>query len=321
MESSDKNEVRFRFEPGDIVGDRYDVMKRLGAGGMSQVYRVRDKLLGDNQIALKLLLPAERYRNEFEERLRNEVILARRLGHPNIVRVYDYGVLVSGESFITMEFIEGKTILELEESFPEYRFPLDQAVKILLDVATALEYAHKNGVIHRDLKPENVFLTPRGDVKLVDFGAAIAMHSSKRITRPGGIIGTPGYMAPEQFAGKQLDGRVDMYAFGLMAYEMTTGVPPVVADNDVATALSKMQQEFSRLNYFPMWFRTVVETCTEVEADKRFRDMSEVRKIIERGLETLTPTPAAQLRLGGKGISHIIKRMSQIIVREKDPPS
>ncbi len=264
------------FEPGSVIAGRYKILKHIGDGGTAQVFRVCDLALQDEQVALKLLAPELVNDGESEARLRNEVLLARRLGHPNIVRVYDFGIAGPGYRFITMEYVDGVSLYDHTQRQKAGRVALADAHGILMTLASALKFAHENGVIHRDLKPENVFVSSNGVIKLGDFGAANDVESRNRITRQGTVVGTPGYMAPEQWAGKRADRRVDIYAIGILAYELATGEGPQAGASDVAAALRHSDALLPKLSEFPWWFQDFVESCSEFDLDKRLSSMGEV---------------------------------------------
>lgn len=208
---------------GTTINQRYKIGKELGRGGMGTVYHAHDSTL-KRDVALKLMSNTN-LGTEGRSRLLREARTVAQLDHPNIVTVYDAGQH-EGEPYIVMQLVEGGT---LHEQKPE---SLDEILLIIQQVCTALEYAHQHGVIHRDLKPENVALSEDGSVKLTDFGLARSVAS--RMTSEGNIVGTVFYMAPEQAMGQELDARADLYALGVMLYELTTGQLPFVDDNPIA---------------------------------------------------------------------------------------
>jgi tetratricopeptide (TPR) repeat protein/predicted Ser/Thr protein kinase len=208
---------------GTVLNNRYQVKAELGRGGMGVVYRAHDTLL-ERDVAVKLL-SRQALGSEGRARLLHEARATAKLNHPNIVSVYDAGE-VDGAPFIVMELVEGAS---LHERRPE---GLHEILAIARQVCAALEHAHAYGVIHRDIKPENVALTPDGTAKLMDFGLARSVAS--RLTVEGTIIGTVFYLAPELALGQAVDGRADLYALGVMLYELTTGRLPFTADDPVA---------------------------------------------------------------------------------------
>src|ERR1051326_6459128 len=205
-----------RFLPGRLIAGRYRIIALLGKGGMGEVYRADDLTLGQ-AIALKFL-PDEAARDEgLLERFRNEVRIARKVSHPNVCRVYDVGD-VEGQTFFTMEYVDGEDLASLLRRIG--RLPSDKAVEISRQLCAGLAAAHAKGVLHRDLKPANIMLDGRGQVVITDFGLA-GVADDIRGAEVGS--GTPAYMAPEQLAGKEVSTRSDIYALGLVLYEVFTG--------------------------------------------------------------------------------------------------
>lgn len=205
-----------RFLPGRLIAGRYRIIALLGKGGMGEVYRADDLTLGQ-AVALKFL-PDEAARDEgLLERFRNEVRMARRVSHPNVCRVYDVGD-VDGQTFFTMEYVDGEDLASLLRRIG--RLPQDKAVEIARQLCAGLSAAHSKGVLHRDLKPANIMLDGRGQVVITDFGlAGVADNIRGAEIRSG----TPAYMAPEQLAGQEVSARSDIYALGLVLYEVFTG--------------------------------------------------------------------------------------------------
>jgi hypothetical protein len=208
---------------GTFLNDRYRLDAEIGRGGMGVVYRAHDTLL-DRDVAVKVLSEAV-LGGRGRARLLREAQAAARLNHPNIVSVYDAGE-ASGSPFVVMELVEGGS---LHSHRPQ---DLDTIVAIARQISAALVHAHTNGFIHRDLKPENVLLARDGSAKLSDFGLARPITS--RLTNEGMIVGTVFYLAPEQALGQEIDGRVDLYALGVLLYELTTGQLPFVGDDPLA---------------------------------------------------------------------------------------
>src|SRR5579864_7341283 len=205
-----------RFLPGRLLAGRYRIIAVLGKGGMGEVYRADDLTLGQ-PVALKFL-PDEAARDEgLLERFRGEVRIARRVSHPNVCRVYDVGD-VDGQTFFTMEYVDGEDLASLLRRIG--RLPQDKALDIARQLCAGLAAAHTKGVLHRDLKPANIMLDGRGQVVITDFGlAGVAEQIQGAELRSG----TPAYMAPEQLAGKEVSTRSDIFALGLVLYEVFTG--------------------------------------------------------------------------------------------------
>ncbi len=209
---------------GTLLNERYGVDAEIGRGGMAVVYRGHDTLL-ERQVAVKVISEAAAPGTEGRARLLNEARNAAGLNHPNIVSVYDAGE-ADGSPFIVMEFVEGEALHKVRPD------ALEEIVAIARQVCAALEHAHGRGVVHRDLKPENVLLSSDGTAKLTDFG--LARSIATRVTSEGTIMGTVFYLAPELALGQDFDGRADLYALGVMLYELTTGRLRFAADDPVA---------------------------------------------------------------------------------------
>jgi eukaryotic-like serine/threonine-protein kinase len=223
-----------------IFNGRYELHRRLGRGGMAEVYLARDQLL-DRPVAVKVLFPALATDAGFVERFRREAQAAANLQHPNIVSVFDWGE-ANGTYFIVMEYVEGLTLAE--QLRDEGRLHPDRAAEITADIAAALGFAHRNGVVHRDVKPGNVLITRDGGVKVADFGIARAISDSgdQNLTKTGSVMGTATYFSPEQARGAVVDPRSDLYSLGVVLYEMIIGHPPFSGDSAVAIAYKHVQE-------------------------------------------------------------------------------
>ncbi|HKH10549.1 MAG TPA: protein kinase [Rubrobacter sp.] len=219
------------------LGNRYELQDLVGGGGMAEVYLAHDAIL-DRDVALKILRGQFAGDEEFVERFKREALSAAGLSHPNIVSVYDRGTEV-GTSYIAMEYVPGGTLKERLSSDG----PLDPTVvaSLGLQISEALQAAHERGVIHRDIKPQNVLLTEGGEVKVADFGIARAA-SAATISQTGLILGTAGYMSPEQALGKAASPRSDLYCLGVLLYEMLTGEQPYTADNPIAVSMKHVTE-------------------------------------------------------------------------------
>ena len=224
---------------GKILGNRYEIIEKVGNGGMATVYKAEDKVLKRN-VAVKVLKDEFTTDEEFIKRFEIEAQSAARLTHPNIVSIYDVGS-EDNLYYIVMELIRGKTLKEIivEERGP---LPWKWSVNVAIQIASALEMAHKNNIIHRDIKPHNIIITEDGIAKVTDFGIAKAVSNST-ITAFGTTIGSVHYFSPEHARGGFTDAKSDLYSLGVVMYEMVTGRVPFDADTPVSVALKHMQEE------------------------------------------------------------------------------
>ncbi len=222
---------------GRLVSDRYRVISKLGEGGMGVVYLVEHAAI-EKRFAMKVLAEELARRPDVKERFLQEARAAARIGHPNIVDITDFGATPGGSVFFTMELLEGPDLAEVIRLGGA--MPWSRARQLLLQICAALGAAHAKGIVHRDVKPANIVLVPRPtgeQIKVLDFGIAKVTTleaRSERLTRTGMIFGTPEYMAPEQALGRPVDGRADLYAVGVIMYEMLTGRVPFKADSFMA---------------------------------------------------------------------------------------
>ncbi|HYL34427.1 MAG TPA: protein kinase [Bryobacteraceae bacterium] len=223
------------LEVGSVLAERYEILKMLGEGGMGAVYKAHDREL-DRLVALKVIRPELAGQASILQRFKQELILARKITHRNVIRIFDLGV-AEGIRFITMEFVEGRDLSSLLE---ERKYTPEEAVKILRQVCAALEAAHAEGVVHRDLKPQNIMIEGSGRVCVMDFGLARSMETTG-MTQAGTIMGTPAYMSPEQAKGMPADERSDIFSLGIIAYQMLTGDVPYKADSVLASMLLRTQ--------------------------------------------------------------------------------
>ena len=206
--------------------DRYSVDEVLGSGGMALVYRARDEEL-DRPVAIKVLADNLAADDAFRRRFLREARLAAQLAHPNVVQVYDSGE-AAGRPYIVMEYVEGETLAALIAQ--RGRLPPAEAVELALQVCSGLEHAHRAGLVHRDVKPQNLIIRGDGTIKIVDFGIARSAHGTQ-LTETGSVLGTAAYLAPEQAAGEEVTPATDVYALGVVLYELLAGRTPRTAES------------------------------------------------------------------------------------------
>ena len=282
-------------------GGRYAVLEPVGSGGMAEVYRARDELLG-RDVAVKVLNDRLSRDKSFVERFKREAQSAANLNHPNIVSLYDYGS-DEGAYYIVMEFIEGKALGEMvAESGP---FLPERAAEITADVAAALERAHSSGIVHRDIKPNNIMVTTGGQTKVTDFGIARALGASTeqtQMTQTGMVIGTAAYLSPEQAQGNPVDARSDVYSLGCVLYEMLAGKAPFSGDTPLAIAYKHVREDAdppSTVNPdVPRELDAITLKALAKNPDNRYASAHEMREDLGRFLSgqrvEATPVMATQ---------------------------
>jgi serine/threonine protein kinase len=281
------------FSPGTRVSS-YEILSRLGKGGMGEVYRARDWKLG-REVALKLLPQAFMTDVMRVARFHREAQVLASLNHPHIAQIHGLEE-EQGACFLVLELVEGETLAERLRQGP---LPLDDAVRIAQQIAEALEAAHEKGIVHRDLKPANIALTGKGQVKVLDFGLAkgrddsVALSNltnSPTLTSPlvlsgvGVIVGTAAYMSPEQARGRVVDHRADIWALGCVLYEMLTCVPPFKGESfaDVLVSILTEEPDWQRLpSATPSVLRQVLEGALEKNVDHRIRELRALRAQLE----------------------------------------
>jgi len=236
---------------GQVVADRYHVVKKLGEGGMGQVYLAEHVKMG-RRSAIKVMNPSMVHDPDAVARFNREASNASRITHPNVCAIYDFGETPEGLIYLAMEYIEGEALTDLLEREGALKVP--RAVHIFRQVADALQAAHDLGIVHRDLKPDNIMLTKNKGgadvVKVVDFGIAKAVsgdESGQKVTKTGLVVGTPEFMSPEQLSGDKLDGRSDLYSLALVFYKMLAGELPFKADTVQETMIKRLTDEPAKL--------------------------------------------------------------------------
>ena len=273
---------------GSTFADRYVIIEELGRGGMGNVYKGLDKELGE-KVALKLLKPEIAADERMIERFRNELKYARKITHKNVCRMYD----LSKEKrtpYITMEYVSGE---DLKTSLRRMGLlSVAKTIYIAKQVCEGLAEAHKLGVVHRDLKPQNIMIDKQGNAHIMDFGIARSTKA-KGVTTSGMMIGTPDYMSPEQVEGKEVDQRADIYAMGVILYEMVTGTTPFHGETAVSIALAHTREkprDPREINsQIPYEFSRMILKCMEKNRDYRYQKIEELYQELDR-LEQSMPT-------------------------------
>ncbi|MEJ2737545.1 MAG: protein kinase [Anaerolineae bacterium] len=272
-----------------ILGN-YQLAEELGRGGMAVVYRAHQPSL-NRDVAIKVLPPHLSFDQEFVERFQREARAAASLRHPNIVVIHDVGH-EGGTYYIVMEYLEGRTLKELIQE--EGPLPPDRTAHIIEQVATALDYAHERGFVHRDVKPANIFVGPDDHVTLTDFGIAKAASETQQLTRTGMLIGTPEYMSPEQAEGGRVDQRTDLYALGVVLYQMLAGRVPFRGTTPHATLHAVIYEPPPpprQINpNLPIAMEEVIMKAVAKQPDQRFQRGGELTAALKAALEGKSQT-------------------------------
>ncbi len=288
-----------------VINDRYEIHKRIGRGGMADVFSARDLLL-DRQVAVKVLFPEFATDANFVERFRREAQSAASLSHPNIVNVYDWGKY-EGTYFIVMEEVQGRTLAEVLST--NKQLTSKQAAEIASEVAAALGFAHDNHVAHRDIKPANILIGSNGQVKVADFGIARALNAptESNLTQVGSVMGTATYFSPEQAQGAQPDPRSDLYSLGIVMYEMVAGKPPFTGENPVSIAYKQVHDAPQPLVQIvadvPRSFEAIVAKLLAKDPKLRYPSAAALRDDLRRfrndePVQALAAAQGAQNRAG-----------------------
>lgn len=266
---------------GVFIADRYEVIDRVGSGGMSDVYRAKDHILG-REVAIKILKQEFSEDATFVAKFRTEAQSAAGLEHPNIVNIYDVGS-ENGMYFIVMEYVEGITLKTYIEKKGQLNFK--EAISIAIQVGRGIEAAHQKGIIHRDIKPQNIIISTEGKVKVTDFGIARAASSN---TIHADVMGSVHYSSPEQARNGFVDGKSDIYSLGIVMYEMVTGRVPFDGDNTVAIAIQHLQEEMVAPSAYapdlPISLEKIILKATMKSPDRRYGTISDMLMDLKRAL-------------------------------------
>src|SRR6059036_868970 len=296
---------------GQVIADRYHVTKKLGEGGMGQVYLAEHVKMG-RRSAIKVMNPAMVHDPDAVARFNREASNASRITHPNVCAIYDFGETPDGLIYLAMEFIEGEPLTDLLER--EGALLVPRAVTIFLQVAEALQAAHDLSIVHRDLKPDNIMLTRRKSgadvVKVVDFGIAKAVggdQPGQKVTKTGLVIGTPEFMSPEQLSGDALDGRSDLYSLELVFYRMLIGKLPFEATSVQETMIKRLTDEPITLAAarpdlsFPAGLQPVLDAALARTPMERYQSVAkfaaDVAAVTGRPVESAVPATQEKTQL------------------------
>lgn len=269
------------LEIGSFLSDRYEILSKVGAGGMSDVYKAKDHILS-RFVAIKVLKQEFSEDSSFVTKFRAEAQSAAGLEHPNIVNIYDVGS-ENGLYYIVMEYVEGITLKTYIEKKGQLSFK--ESASIAIQVARGIEAAHNKNIIHRDIKPQNIIISTDGKVKVTDFGIAKATSSN---TISSDVMGSVHYASPEQARNGFVDGRSDIYSLGIVMFEMVTGRVPFDGDTTVAVALQHLQEDIARPSIYapdlPISFEKIILKCTQKTPDRRYQTIEELLTDIRRSL-------------------------------------
>lgn len=308
---------------GMFVGDRYEIVNKIGTGGMSDVYKAKDHTLG-RFVAIKVLKPEFSEDVNFVTKFRTEAQSAAGLEHPNIVNIYDVGS-ENGMHYIVMEYVEGITLKTYIEKKGQLTFK--EAVSIAIQVGRGIEAAHNKGIIHRDIKPQNIIISTEGKVKVTDFGIARAATSN---TISSDVMGSVHYASPEQARNGFVDGKSDIYSLGIVMYEMVTGRVPFDGDTTVAVAIQHLQEEIVPPSAYapnlPISMEKIILKCTQKNPDRRYESMTallaDLRKaLISPNEDFVVIAPVSQEKtrvIGEEEINKIKQETSNIYLSDED---
>lgn len=308
---------------GMFVGDRYEIIGKIGTGGMSDVFKAKDHTLG-RFVAIKVLKPEFSEDVNFVTKFRTEAQSAAGLEHPNIVNIYDVGS-ENGMHYIVMEYVEGITLKTYIEKKGQLTFK--EAVSIAIQVGRGIEAAHNKGIIHRDIKPQNIIISTEGKVKVTDFGIARAATSN---TISSDVMGSVHYASPEQARNGFVDGKSDIYSLGIVMYEMVTGRVPFDGDTTVAVAIQHLQEEIvppsAYASNLPISMEKIILKCTQKNPDRRYESMTallaDLRKaLISPNEDFVVIAPVSQEKtrvINEDEINKIKQETSNIYLSEED---
>jgi serine/threonine-protein kinase len=275
-----------------VLDERYAIQGLLDKGGDGFVCLAKDLKEPSKKYAVKILNPERALSEETLTRFKREFEILKSLRHPNIVEVYDFNRSSEGFWYMVMEYVSGGSLYKKLFSIPDRQMPFFEAMKTLLEISKAVAFLHGKGLIHRDLKPGNILLTPSGTVKLTDFGIARKTKEDLRLTETGQIIGSPYYMAPEQGLGRKVTFATDVYALGIIAFEMVIGRVPFEGESLFEVVRNHCSEPMPTLCVkdagVPCWFENFVRRATMKSAGTRIKNAMEFYKELETTIDRFT---------------------------------
>jgi serine/threonine protein kinase/tetratricopeptide (TPR) repeat protein len=294
--------------PGSDFGPRYRIEALLGQGGMGRVYKAYDKDL-DRTVAIKVVREGAIGESDALKRFKQELVLASKISHKNILRIHDMGD-VGGLRFISMAFVEGQDLQHVIRDNP--KMPLERLLNFSRQIAEALAAAHSEGVVHRDLKPQNLLVDKNDQIYVCDFGLAKSFEEGAiGMTRTGAFLGTPRYMSPEQVEGKPADGRADLYAFGLILYEMVIGDVPFTGESTLKVMYQRIQEKPKSPKVLrpdlPNWLVRIIMRCLERDPNDRYQNAYEILADLQGGQSGSGVSRVGMSRIGSGSQSVIIQ--------------
>jgi eukaryotic-like serine/threonine-protein kinase len=294
--------------PGSDFGPRYRIEALLGQGGMGRVYKAYDKDL-DRTVAIKVVRDGAIGESDALKRFKQELVLASKISHKNILRIHDMGD-VGGLRFISMAYVEGQDLQHIIRDNP--KMPLERIFNFSRQIAEALAAAHAEGVVHRDLKPQNLLVDKNDQIFVCDFGLAKSFEEGAiGMTRTGAFLGTPRYMSPEQVEGKPADGRADLYAFGLILYEMVIGDVPFTGESTLKVMYQRIQEKPKSPKLLrpdlPNWLVKIIMRCLERDPNDRYQNAYEILADLQGGQSGSGASRVGVSRIGSGSQSVIIQ--------------
>ena len=269
---------------GQKINDRYEIVKSIGEGGMANVYLAIDVILG-RKVAIKILRGDLANDEKFIRRFKREALSASSLSHPNIVEMYDVGE-DNGNYYIVMEYIDGKTLKQLLKK--RGNLTVSEATDIMLQLTSGMIHAHDSYIIHRDLKPQNIMIQENGQIKITDFGIAMALNSTQ-LTQTNSVMGSVHYLPPEQASGKGSTIKSDIYSMGILYYELLTGVLPFRGENAVEIALKQMKEAIPSVRKqnpnIPQSVENIILRSTAKNPKNRYTDVREMYEDLKTCLD------------------------------------